>query len=513
MMRQKLELFVAAATALNFFVPALLACSCASYQPICATYAGTTETVFVGKAVSVEPHDAWGFGRRLTAVLEAAGLGKTPINELSGAAYRLYISEYRSHWRQVMSPEAHRALGRVTSRDEFSSWRAEFSGFRERRIVQFQVSEVFAGDVGDTFRLRVGLGNCSPGFEVGTTEYLIFANEQEGQWSTSICSGTLPVEEAEDQLEYLRRYPAASPTARVIGQVDRFEYSPSTGRSNRLPAPGASVTVRNSEREWDTNTDANGNFELKDLPPGDYSISASYLGWIVTEWQNSGDEEAANIPITRTIRAKGCGSAVLTAFQAPGSVRGRVFGPEGVPVVGLSVDVLPANRDFPQHRATTDEDGTFKVGRLEPGSYVAGVNIARPPSADGQAYHTIYYPGVPSKASALRFHIHRGETAEIGNLHMGQRLAVRTIRGKLVRSDGGPIKGAWVSLKHPGFLHSTDSTTVSEDGAFELHGVTGFPYSVGAHHSEPRFNRFFEGSIEIDDSGDVSVDVELVRGQ
>ena len=71
------------------------------------------------------------------------------------------------------------------------------------------------------------MSTCDYRFQPGQ-EYVIYARRtQDGRWTTSLCSGTKPLEEAAADLEYLENIPLAEPIGRVYGAIERTLPDPS----------------------------------------------------------------------------------------------------------------------------------------------------------------------------------------------------------------------------------------------------------------------------------------------
>jgi hypothetical protein len=84
----------------------------------------------------------------------------------------------------------------VTVENSFENARAVFSGKVTRItpsgddfIVKFAVKDVWKGDRIDSVRTNKSDGMCGVGFKKGK-EYVVFATQYEGKYSTGICDGT-----------------------------------------------------------------------------------------------------------------------------------------------------------------------------------------------------------------------------------------------------------------------------------------------------------------------------------
>jgi hypothetical protein len=86
------------------------------------------------------------------------------------------------------------------------------------------------------------ISTCDYRFDVGR-QYVIYAKKTaDGRWTTSMCAGTKPIEEAAGDLEYIARIPVAAPTGRVYGSIERM-LANSTDPAEQRVAPAAGVRV------------------------------------------------------------------------------------------------------------------------------------------------------------------------------------------------------------------------------------------------------------------------------
>jgi hypothetical protein len=65
-------------------------------------------------------------------------------------------------------------------------------------------------------KVMVGANSCGYGFRLGE-EHIVYATRAaDGRWTTSQCSGTKPLAEAQADLDYFAALPAAQPVGRVV---------------------------------------------------------------------------------------------------------------------------------------------------------------------------------------------------------------------------------------------------------------------------------------------------------
>jgi hypothetical protein len=114
-------------------------------------------------------------------------------------------------------------------------------------------------------------GSCDYGFDQGI-RYLVHASKRpDGTWSVSLCGGTAPLEQATDDLKYIRDVVAHPGRGTVTGiailNIDEGERQLSRAIAD------APVVLRSSREERTTRTDKEGSFRFDAVPAGDYTIT------------------------------------------------------------------------------------------------------------------------------------------------------------------------------------------------------------------------------------------------
>lgn len=111
----------------------------------------------------------------------------------------------------------------------------------------------------------------------------------EGTFLVGPCSGIAPLEQAEEQLEFLRKLPGC-----LFGHVD----------SQGAPMKRARITVRGEGIKRSARTNEYGQFQVRELPPGKYTVelrsSKKYLG----------ENREIEVP------TRGCGRVDFSAMKA-----------------------------------------------------------------------------------------------------------------------------------------------------------------------------------------------------
>lgn len=293
-------------------------------------------------------------------------------------------------------------------------------------------------------------------------------------------------------LALLLQTPAAPPRDVSVQSESRDGKCVLRGRvmdaTSGQPIKGATVTLFSPGQGEPlvTSTDAEGRWEIRDLPAGEYHPAAGKAGYV-----DSGVNVGRSIGLTesspeRTVELKLVRGAVLS---------GRITDADGEPLAGIQVIALREMPTGPGRRgwggasggSSTDDLGQFRVFGLAAGEYVlAAQRQDRPQTQAASKGNRLadvmtYYPGTATLAEAQRFSL--ADAAEYSDLTFAlQALPSISVSGRVVvsadRIRGG--FGAMMPLSDPpAFMMSpSGSMMLGPDGSFRIHGVTPGSYRL-----------------------------------
>jgi len=250
------------------------------------------------------------------------------------------------------------------------------------------------------------------------------------------------------------RPPAEAPvgTAVIRGTV--------TAADTGAPIRRAQVRVSsNDARESRLSiTDGQGRFEVKELPAGRYTVTASKGGFVTLQYGQRRPSESGT-PIELS---DGQAIGKLTIGLPRGSVMGgRITDEFGEPVANAVVSAMRygfaagARRLMPapggSARDTTDDQGQYRLYGLPPGDYYLSATLrtgggeVTDPMGEPAGYAATYYPGTASVFEATRVTL--GLAQENTNVSFGL-IATRLVKvsGHVLSSDGTPAAGGLVML-------------------------------------------------------------------
>jgi len=217
------------------------------------------------------------------------------------------------------------------------------------------------------------------------------------------------------------------------------------------PIRGAEVRARESNGRENRLATSNerGEFEIRDLIPGTWTLAASKSGYISQQY---GQKRPFSAPESLQVSPRQRLQANFTLGRA-GAISGRVFDEFGDPVAGARVQVLRSRMSNGRRTLTatgvgdeTDDTGAFRLYALPPGDYYIGAALnaasGETPTVRLAVGAPTYYPGTASVAVAQRIRLAAGE--EQSNL-LFSLAPVRAVRiSGTVLSSRGPAEDATV---------------------------------------------------------------------
>ncbi len=319
-------------------------------------------------------------------------------------------------------------------------------------------------------------------------------------------------------------------TAKIRGQVLAADTgSPLRRAQVRAAAPELRVSRLIS-------TDAQGRYELKDLPAGRYSITATKGGFVTLSYGQRRPFESG-----RPLEIADGQSIDRVEFRLPrgSAISGRILDEFGEPVTGARVQVLRYQFFQGQRRLvpagfagggsdSTDDRGEYRLFGLAPGDYYVsavlragmGMGFGGPggtESADSVAYAPTYFPGTTNTAEAQRIELGVGQEHANATFALSPTRTVK-ISGTALDAEGKPLGGGFVMLANtvtgPGvrMMMMGGGARVRNDGSFLLTGVAQGEYLLQARTGGGDDAQFASVPLTVGDEDLVGVNVVASRG-
>ena len=299
---------------------------------------------------------------------------------------------------------------------------------------------------------------CDYEFQPGR-QYLIYARmTNDGQWTTSECSGTKPIERAAPDLEYIGGVPRTAPTGRLYGSVERIVLDPATAE----PTPACSRHPGRTRQQLGSIDGVHGR-------PGKVRCPGCAQR-IQDRARRAGHHPCLRLSI-RGIRGRPrmragafldhCERQNRRAYRGAGRITCRAG-------IGRCRSGRPSCGQRPDDHTTapagsTDEKGDFRVDAILPGRYVVAVNARSGPRLDAP-YPTTYFPG-GAREQAEVVEVAEGERKS-GYTIMVRSIEETTVSGVVLFGDDRPAAGANVSAaqvdRRHMYLGSTKQTVTGD---------------------------------------------------
>jgi len=284
--------------------------------------------------------------------------------------------------------------------------------------------------------------------------------------------------------------------ARGTAILRGFVVAADTGlpiRRAQLRVSGQSVPSRLAT------TDAQGRFEIKELPAGRYTLSASKSGFVSLEYgQRRPSESGTPLELSDTQVIE----KLVIGLPRGSVIAGRISDEFGEPVANAVVNalrygyvagerrLLPASGQ--NSRDTTDDQGQFRLFGLPPGDYVISAALrvggeVTDPAGERTGYAPTYFPGTPNIAEAQRVRL------AVSQEHSGVVFGLIPTRlvqiiGTAIDSQGAPLTGGGVmlfpSVATGAPLSQSASARVERSGQFRFRDVAPGRYSITAYTAD-----------------------------
>jgi hypothetical protein len=307
-----------------------------------------------------------------------------------------------------------------------------------------------------------------------------------------LCLGTAVCVAAQTNVNPTKTNQAKEATCVVSGIVIR--------KTDSAPLKGATVQLGNAEdREHTiaTKTGADGHFELRNVPAGQYRLSAVRNGYFEYEY---GQKKAGDPGATFTLRPGQRMTELVLKLGRAGVITGKVFDEDGEPMSGANISaVRQVYRDGKRDFQTTDEQitndlGEYRLYGLAPGRYyvssqpqawnhvVGDREFSGTENATGEkGYSKVYYPSATDPTKATSIEVKEGEEIPSVDILMKQ-VPVYRIKGKVTNLIASRTAGHThlQIMKRNGAMEwdFTSAGSVKPDGNFEIPEVPPGEYTV-----------------------------------
>jgi uncharacterized protein (DUF2141 family) len=248
--------------------------------------------------------------------------------------------------------------------------------------------------------------------------------------------------------------------------------------------------LRGGRHSFSATSDAEGNFEINDVSPGQYAISAYRTGYVGL---SPGESESSGKLITVIAGQKNADLMIelATAAAIAGSVKDKM----GKPIAHILVQAMSYFYSNGQKQirevgdpAFSGAAGEYRIAGLPVGRYLvrAMIDPLRKSAPSKPSYLPAYYPGARRTSDAEELPVRPGE--DLGGINFTLK-ATRTVKvaGRaMVSGPSTPAAAMEIELvEEDGVAAAPHQCVTDFKGFFELEGVIPGEYVLLAHRARP----------------------------
>src|SRR5215471_842332 len=248
-------------------------------------------------------------------------------------------------------------------------------------------------------------------------------------------------------------------------------------------------------------TDDDGNYELAELPAGQYRVSGAKTGYITVRYGQREDAEPGAIVDVGDAQAR---THIDIVLPRNSNVTGRVVDEYGDPVENVAVTLSQIRYQGGRRRLvsvsamsgrTTDDLGRYRVYAVPPGDYIVSASVGQvvafQPATGVSGYATTYYPNTSNPGEAQLVSVPRAQdVTAIDFVLVATPTAM--ISGKKLGADGEPFGGSLTlapSQRSGTLVTPPTGARIYDDGRFEFPNVAPGDYVIQADQGKPSRDR------------------------
>ena len=254
------------------------------------------------------------------------------------------------------------------------------------------------------------------------------------------------------------------------GTTEMSGYGMSAGR----------VRIANGDPETDSKTygaltNGEGKFTIAPLPPGKYFVWVERVGFVAPANLPSG-------PNMVTLAAGDRKEDLKLKLTPTGAITGRILDAEGEPIPGADVR---AEGPRGSYQASSDEQGRYRIGGLNPGKYRIRAAPKQQPfgaeiRTDGSRevhYATTYYPDSTARSSARPIEVAPAAQLSGVDIRLVSTPAV-LVSGRVIGMPAGNMRAAILTMRDGEMSGGGSGNTVKADGTFTISNLDPGKYTL-----------------------------------
>ncbi len=327
------------------------------------------------------------------------------------------------------------------------------------------MDEVFTGKPGPNPEVLVGAGFMNLG-----ESYLIDGGQAaDGTVWPAICGQSGTITEQKMQIRYLKD--AARGKKRTPSTSIRLfeDFTAMRGIEIALRGPGGVHKAR---------TDANGWAHYARLKPGSYSLVQLPAHHMM--------DPNEQVPTTFTVYPGSC-STQTWYFRGDGIVSGRVLTEDGLPLSGVTLELVGSGESKPHYKTVSTAEGGFQFKAVTSGTFHLGTSVVDLSNVP----RSLLGGGHPTDLA-----VEPGGTVDNLELRIPDPGGPRSLVFHLTDGEGQPIKGAYLQdMKlplNPNAAGLASNMYSDENGDLTVEARSKVSYRVKARFSDFPISRWKE---------------------
>ena len=407
-------------------------------------------------------------------------------------------------------------------------------------LVRFAVEKNYRGTAGKNIEIT-----SSFNFTEGEKYFVYAVKGEDGriyQLDNGEC-GMSPIllKDAKVDLQYAEEIAAGKLGTQISGFVFEDFQRLGSQRQN-IPLAGIEVSIKSEKDSFSTQTDEKGKYIFKNIPPGEYSITASTPNGLREKPRNDfyfyhrglkpsivlvGETSAGGFLLP------GLGEKPKTyyrhwdsynfVFTSLSSIAGKAVDSDGKVPPQQYIWLIPKFNGkidldgYLQHVWTNPANGEFIFEDIPKGEYVIVVNRYHCHSYNHPEYGRNFFPGVADLSNAELISVGENQNIKLKDFRLSPPLKERWFSGVVLAADKSPVANATVFLKTlsqktPNECFSVNiETKTDEFGRFQLKGYESYEYIIRAYiqSAEQNSSGLFSKTIELK-TKDSAENIELI---